>query len=691
MRPRPLAVLAVLLLIAAGCASPRQATDADRSSARTDDTLGGDSSLSVSAQPPADSNLAARRPLPNAVVTPEPFQNAIARGTRTQEGRPGPNYWVNRPTYDLEVELLPDEKRLEGRARIRYQNNSPDTLGILVLELAQNHHKEGVQRNESTEITGGVTIEQLAVNDTELSADQQRRPSYTVSDTRLIVAPPQPVLPGETARLDIAYGFQIPEAGISERMGYSGEALYGETNLFHIAYFYPIVSVYDDVRFREDGQGWMTDRYLGRAEYYSDHGNYTLSITAPAAWTVQSTGTLQNPDEVLRDAVRQRRQDAYQSDEPTMILEPGEQATPGGADTYTWTFRAENVRDVAFSAMTDSYWEAARTPVGDPDGDGQTDYTHINSFWRKKAPLWSEMTRYQQHAITYHSEFIGLPYPWPHMTAVEGMGIISGGMEFPMMTLMGGYNESGASALYAVTAHELAHMWIPMIVSTNERRYAWIDEGTTTFNEAEARKDFYPDNGVAPHIQDQERYIGAALAGVEAPLMRWSDYHYSTPAYGIASYPKPAALWQALRGLLGEEAFLDAYHGFMNAWAYKHPLPYDLFNYFEAAYGDDLDWFWDSFYNETWMLNHAIASVENTDAGVRVTIRDEGNAVMPVDLRLTLADGEVVHHRVPVDAWLTGQRSVTTTLDTAAPAERVEIDAAEYYPDADRSDNVWTR
>jgi aminopeptidase N len=277
------------------------------------------------------------------------------------------------------------------------------------------------------------------------------------------------------------------------------------------------------------------------------------------------------------------------------------------------------------------------------------------------------------------------------MSAVEGMGIITGGMEFPMMTLMGGYNGRGAGDLYNVTAHELAHMWIPMSLSTNERRYAWIDEGTTTFNEAEAREDFFPDNGVQPHVGDQQSYINAVLAGVEAPILRWSDYHYSSPAYGVASYPKPGALWQALRGIMGEEDFLDAYRAFYDAWAGKHPTPYDLFNFFEAAHGEDLDWFWDSFYEETWSLDHAVESVENTENGVRITVRDEGSAVMPVDLTLTLENGETLERRVPVAPWLRGQREARLTVQTSAPVERVEIDAGRYYPDTDREDNVWTR
>lgn len=142
------------------------------------------------------------------------------------------------------------------------------------------------------------------------------------------------------------------------------------------------------------------------------------------------------------------------------------------------------------------------------------------------------------------------------MTAVEGGGIIGGGMEFPMMTLIGDYNAAGDSALYYVTAHELAHMWIPMIVGPNERRYSWMDEGSTTFAENHARTDFFP--GTQPRLSEQESYLMLARMGAEGEIMRWSDYHYSSFAFGIASYSKPATLLEALRGLLGEDVFWRA-------------------------------------------------------------------------------------------------------------------------------------
>jgi hypothetical protein len=214
------------------------------------------------------------------------------------------------------------------------------------------------------------------------------------------------------------------------------------------------------------------------------------------------------------------------------------------------------------------------------------------------------------------------------MSSIEGGGIIGGGMEFPMMTLIGDYRGRNDSALYNVTAHELAHMWVPMIVGIDERRHAWMDEGTTTFNENQARTEYFP--GVNHNANDREEYVQTALMGMEGEMMRRTDYHYSDQARGIASYSKPATILVALRALLGEEAFTRGYHEYIADWAYKHPKPHDFFNAFNQAAGRDLDWFWRSWYYETWTLDQAISSVTDTDSGTQIVIEDLGLAPMPV-------------------------------------------------------------
>jgi len=664
-------VVAVSVGLFSGCASMPNAVEQTPQ----------DMSASMTAESAASGSTAAR-PLPHP-QDPEPgFEQAVNAGTRTMTGEPGDAYWTQEARYDLDAQVFPEDKRVEASATITYTNNSPDTLRQVFVELAQNLHKEGVVRNTLSEVTGGIDLQRVALNGanaTEITGpgQQARGPRYVVQNTNLVLVPTAPLLPGATVTMEVDYGFTIPQQGASGRMGYS------EDDLFFVAYWYPQVSVYDDI------VGWMTDPFLGRAEFYADFADYDLSITAPSEWIVQSTGALQNAESVLTDEALNRHNAAVQSDTPQMIAQPGQRVTADGDDgTLTWKYQAERVRDVAFS-LTKGNWEAARTPVGDFDGDGATDYTQIHTFWRDAAPKWTEVTKYQQHAITFFSEYTGIDYPWPHMSAVEGGGIIGGGMEFPMMTIMGDYNQRSARMLYAVTAHELAHMWVPMMVNTNERRYSWMDEGMTSFKENVSRGDYFDDSDAI--ASDRQDYIRFTQNGGQAPIMRWSNYHYSGAAFGVASYRKPATLHAALRGLLGTSTFNEAYRAFLADWQYKHPYPSDFFNTFERVSGRDLDWFWASFYYETWTLDHAIASVSTSGDRVEITVEDQGRAFMPVRLTLTLDDGSTLEREIPVDVWLRGRTSATTTVNVdGASVQRIEIDAEQHLPDVDRSDNVWT-
>ncbi len=669
----------------------------------------------ASAPPPvvtaldADSSQAevsVQRPLPHPIHPPALFEQAIDLGTRTADGQPGADYWQQTAQYVIDARLFPEAKRLEGHARITYENHAPHALEQVHFELAQNLHAAASVRTEPVEITGGVQLEQVRVGDVTLEADAD----YEVLGTQLVVNLPAPLEPGTATTFTIRWQFTIPQAGAGGRMGYS------EDNMFFLAYWYPQVAVYDDV------YGWMTDSFTGGAEFYADFANYDLTIEAPEHWLVMATGALQNPDDVLAEPIAERMREAYASDEPVVVVGPDDfgaitkpfealsslsiddttdvldEALPDDptfdeeaaqVQRLRWHFRAQNVRDVAFSATRESIWEAARTPIGDRDRDGETDTTYVNTIYRESAPFWSAVTKHQQHALTYFSEFTDIPYPWPHMTAVEGGGIIGGGMEFPMMTLMGDYNTRGDSALYYVTAHELAHMWVPMIVSTNERRYSWMDEGMTSFAENQARFDYYP--GQNHNLPDLQTYLFVAAVDLEGEMMRWSDYHYPGPAFGIASYSKPASVLVALRGVLGEAVFMRAYRAFLNEWSYKHPYPWDFFNTMERVSGRDLDWFWHSWYYTTWTFDQAIAEVKTVGNSTQVVIDDLGQIPMPTTLHVTLDTDEVIEIKLPVETWLQGATQATVDLNGEVNVVRAELNPGRVFPDVDWRNDVWER
>jgi hypothetical protein len=620
------------------------------------------------------------RRLPYAVSPPAPFQRAIAQGTRTNEGLPGDAYWQNRSRYVISARLLPEDRRIEGEVTISYENRSPDTLRVVHIELAQNVHAEGVVRNRPVEVTGGVDVRRVAVTGQTLDERGGAGARYTVSGTNMAVVLPDALAPGGTVDIETDWSFSIPRAGAGGRMGHSRD------NLFFLAYWYPTIQVYDDV------EGWHTDPFLGGSEFYHGFGDYDVTIEAPPGWVLAATGELQNPEDVLAPAIVQRMRRAYGSDEPVQVIGPsdfGEAGTRSSPDgRLRWNFSATNVRDFAFSATRESIWEAARTPIGDRNGDGQVEYAHINTFYRGSAPRWAQVTRYQQHALSFLSEYTGVPYPWPQMTAVEGAGIIGGGMEYPMITLMGDYNAAGDHALYAVTAHELGHMWIPMIVGTNERRYSWLDEGSTSFVDNQAQADFSP--GMNYELQDRMTYVHVARLNIEGEIMRRSNYHYNSLAYGVASYAKPSTLLVALRGLLGPDTFQEAYRAFVREWAFRHPYPNDFFRTFDRVSGQPLDWFWSSYYHETWTLDQAVTDVRADNGVATITVENLGLAPMPARLQITYSDGEVLREEIPVDVWLEGATTATISVPADAALARVEIDPELHFPDVDRTNNVWT-
>ena len=626
--------------------------------------------LATLAASTAPAQEAPPRPVPYPVIPPPSFERAIEQGTRTTTGEPGPNYWTNTANYDIQVTLSPGSKTLRGQETVRYQNNSPDTLEQILVHLRQNLHKEGAIRNRAQQITGGVQVASVSVGGQPL-LENAGPAGYAVNGTVMTIRPSEPVAPGSEVELAFAWSFEVPEAG-APRMGQDGD-------VFYLGYWYPQLAVYDDVA------GWVADPYMGNGEFYMGYGTYDVAITVPEGWLVSATGTLQNPDDVLSSTVQERLAGAARTRDVISIVgederEAGTSTATSPSGALTWRFHADRVRDFAFGTSDKYLWDATSAVVGDRDEDERPDSAMIHAYYRPDVATWDRSAEFAQFSIEHLSEML-MPYPYPHMSTVEG--IIGGGMEYPMLTLIGGDRDE--RSLFGVTYHEISHMWLPMVVGQNEKAFTWMDEGTTSFNTNEGIADFFDVNAWSPNGQFYYQIAGTEY---ERESMRHADeYPYGTPARVIASYSKPAVALHALRGVLGEETFMEAYREYVRRWSYKHPLPYDLFNTFEEVAGQDLDWFWTSMLYETWTLDQAITDVAEEDS-VMVTVEDFGLVPMPATVRVTYADGSVEDQTVPVEVWLQGARKTAVAFKPGT-VEKAEVDPDVAFPDVRRENNVW--
>ncbi|HET6228912.1 MAG TPA: M1 family metallopeptidase [Longimicrobiaceae bacterium] len=602
-----------------------------------------------------------------------PLVLPVAAGqVRTGAGAPGSRYWQNRASYDLQAVLDTAAKAVHGSMRMRYTNNSPDTLHYLWMQTEQNAFKSNSlnsyvypqnSRFGARGFEGGYTFEHFNQVTARGSVPVKTRANETVTKVDLA----EPLAPGGTATLDVAWRFPVPEHG-ADRMGRDGA-------LYEIAQWYPRVNVYDDVH------GWNTEPYLGQGEFYLDYGDYNLEVTVPAGYIVAATGSLANPAEVLTPAQQQRLAQAARSETPVRIVTAAElrngAARPRKTGTMTWRFASHNVRDVAWAVSPDYQWDAS-------SWQGML----AQAYYRPEAAdLWADAADQARMSIQEYSER-WFRYPWPQISAVEGP--ISG-MEYPMLAME--THSDDKYDLYDVVTHEIGHDWFPMIVGSNERVHMWQDEGFNTFINtfSEARR--YPEQG------DQMKRAAEERATVETAQIQGRDLtvdvgpdRVDPRRLGLSQYTKPSVALQLLRQeILGPEAFDDAFRTYINRWAFKHPTPSDFFRTMEDVGGRRLDWFWREFFLENPHFDQAVESVNANGGDVTVVYGNRARGVLPIRARFTFTDGTTQDIHYPAEVWSTNTARYERTYSFGAKRlARIDLDPDHRLIDVDRSNNTWT-
>ena len=619
---------------------------------------------------------------PAALFAPG-FYGGVLLATRQANGTPSAAYWQNRADYTLAVTLDTLHNQLEGSAAIRYTNNSPDTLHTLWLYLDQQTYRADARSNYFTGFaptghTGGYQLSSVKVQQGTTSTDAD----FSITDTRLQIRLKQPLTPkGGRLTLQIRYRYTVP-GDFGNRTDYVSTR---NGKIFEIAQWYPRMCVYDD------RAGWNTLPFLGAGEFYDEYGDFDYRVTVPWDMIVAGSGELQNPQEVLTAKQISRLAAAHNSDKTVMIRDAAEIGDPAARPirngALTWHYKMFNTRDVAFGASRAYIWDAARVNL--PDGKKSLAMS-VYPVESAGNDAWGRATEYLKASMEYFSKqwFV---YPYP--VAINEAGI-AGGMEYPGI-VFDGITDKGKE-LYWVTAHEIGHNWFPMIVGSDERTYAWMDEGFNTFidvyaSDAFNKGEFAPkrDGEYAPGGGNPVDEIVPLLKDPRAPVMMTrADAIPETYRHPIV-YFKPALGLVLLREqILGKDRFDYAFRQYIRAWAYRHPGPYDFFKVMDNEGGEDLSWFWREWFLNNWSFDLAIQNAQSTANGVEVTIANLDRMAFPTILELTWKDGSKQRIALPVETWL---QSGTHTLRFPAtqPLAAATLDPDHVLPDANRANNTW--
>jgi len=601
---------------------------------------------------------------------------------REVSGAPGPKYWQNRADYKLNVILDTAQHRVSGTTVISYTNNSPDALAFLWLQLDQNIYREdsrgtatttiGDSRNGVKSFTNGDEIKgvYVIVNGREEKAD------YVVTDTRLQIRLKDTLRSGGSKiQLKIDYAFTVPEYG-TDRMG---RQLTKNGWIYEIAQWYPRMEVYDDVT------GWNVIPYMGGAEFYLEYGNFDYTVTAPSNLVVVGSGELLNPNEVLTPTVISRLAAAGKSDKTLFIKDSTEilsdKLHPAKAE-LTWHFYCKNSRDVSWAASKAFIWDAARINLpGGKTALAQSVYPVESAGW----DAYGRSTEYVKGAIELYSNK-WFPYTYPVATNVAGT---VSGMEYPGIVFCGSKSKKGE--LWEVTNHEFGHNWFPMVVGSNERKYAWMDEGFNTFINQVDTKVF--NNGEYYQKPDVQREAPGNFPTTENSIMTLPDVT-TEEISGITEYEKPALALAVLREqVLGEDRFDYAFQTYIKRWAFKHPTPWDFFHTMDNAAGEDLGWFWNEWFFQTWKLDQAIKGIEYTSndpkQGSLITIDNLEGMALPVTIAIKEENGKSSVVKLPAEIWQRGGEWTFPYKSTSKIVSAV-IDPDHVLPDIDPSNNSYS-
>lgn len=573
-----------------------------------------------------------------------------------------PGYWQQHVDYKMEIDMNVNTFQYKGKQELVYTNNSPDELNRVYYHLYFNAFQPGsemdirsrtivdpsskigdrISKLKDDEI-GFIKVNSLTQNGTALE--------YETVGTVLEVDLAQPIQPGEKVTFNMEFDAQVPvQIRRSGRNNKEGVAL-------SMTQWYPKLAEYDF-------EGWHADPYIAR-EFHGVWGNFDVKLTIDKDYVVGGSGYLQNPNEIGHG------------------YETGKVNRPKG-DKLTWHFVAPNVHDFTWAADPDFNHDIIK-------GENDVDLHFLYKKTLKPEYLenWKNLQPKTAEILAFFNKHIG-KYPYKQYSVIQGG---DGGMEYAMCTLITGERKFGS--LVGVTAHEFAHTWFQFLLATNEAKHEWMDEGFTSYISDMAMNEIMDQGRVNPFYGAYRGYIYLATSGKEQPLTTHADRYNSNQSYGIAAYSKGEVFLAQLGYVIGQDNLSKTIKKYFTDFAFKHPRPIDIIRSAEKISGLELDWYLMDFAQTTNTIDYAIKSVE----GNTITLERKGLMPMPIDLRVTYADGTTEDFYIPLQ-MMRGEKPTeatikpdwawaypTYTLETIKVVKSVEIDPSQMMADVDRTNN----
>jgi hypothetical protein len=598
---------------------------------------------------------------------------------RTGSGHPGPNHWQNHVDYAIEARLDTASHLIKGAVQYTYTNNSPTPLHSVWLITGT------ASTTPATKSTDAPTNSRIRIDDVTVKGTEHNPASTYRTNRRTQIRLKNPVSAnGGTVTFSLEYRVSVSLEGTLPTRAYIPSGV-----LYEIGHWYPRVAAYSEQR------GWAESPARRPGEALSEYGSYDYSVTVPATLIIAASGTLMNSDAVLTADQRRRLMRARDSNGKVAIITPDQAGSPDTrpkqTGQLTWEYQMNGVRNVAWAASPSFIWNAARIPRDERrDGLAMSFYPRSSMGGQS----WNRSTYHTQKAMKFFSKRLKTS-PWN--TAINVAGPV-GHKSFPGISFCS--RSADGYRLFSCTVQNFSQNWFSVILGPNEERHPWLTEGLSTAVSVLAHRSLH-DGEFSPKQDSTFAPQGNAPAEGLRPLMTAPQTASITTAPSLqpknwkntlASYKPAYGLLLLREYILDPDQFDYALRQYVQRWAYRQPTPQDFFNAMNDATGEDLSWFWTSWFRHAWAIDQAVTNVSYENGtpndGASITLKLRRKMPMPVKAKITEADGDTRLLSLPVEVWQRGN-TYTMRLDTDSRIQTVELDPNNQLPDVASENDEW--